>query len=191
MSKLGIDIVDLADPKLKERDDRSLKLIQNENDLIISHKNVFWLLWSAKEAIFKARREASNFIPTEIPISIVQQNKSFLFHCQDFHGHFEINENYICAVCAEDLSAIDYEVFHSKEISDSVLTRRSIERFFTDKKIDVSIGSDSLNLPIIIPGNRNISISHHNNWSAFAFPRSLVEASLGDINADEFNDRFK
>ena len=71
---LGIDIVDLKDPSFKERSDRTIDLIKNSEDVHIDHPHLFWLFWSAKEAIFKCRREPINFSPSKIPVKVKNEN---------------------------------------------------------------------------------------------------------------------
>jgi phosphopantetheinyl transferase len=64
---LGIDIVDIKDPSFKERNSRTLDLISNPDDVSIEHPHIFWILWSAKEAAFKCKREPLNFAPKKNP----------------------------------------------------------------------------------------------------------------------------
>ncbi len=172
---LGIDIVDLRDSKLKNRDERALKLILNEKDELISHKQIYWILWAAKEAVFKCRREANNFSPTQIQIKLREKEGKISFTSNDLSGKVELTNSYVLSVCTKKLENIKFEIFETEATSNSSSTRGSIVSFFKTKDIEVSIGADNLNLPTLLPFNEPISISHHGNWSAFVYPKSIIE----------------
>ena len=96
------------------------------------------------------------------------------FHSEELKGSFEITDHFILAVCAENLNAIDYQVLKSDPNMNSINVREEIIRFFTKKNKAVKIGSDDLNLPILLPSKSSISISHHNHLGAFAYPKSII-----------------
>ncbi|MEM7298033.1 MAG: 4'-phosphopantetheinyl transferase superfamily protein, partial [Bacteroidota bacterium] len=171
---LGIDIVDLSDPKLQERNKRSLKLILCEKDQLIDHENVFWLLWAAKEAVFKCHREAFNFSPTSIPIQFYSEFDELRFSSDSFQGILIINSEYILAVCANDLDLIDHQTVTLENGANGDNMRSEIIEFFKEKELNFEMGSDELNLPILLPSNEPISISHHGKFGAFAYPKSLL-----------------
>ena len=52
----GIDLIDLNDPLLRERGENALRLITHEDDELPDSLG-FWYLWTAKEAVFKQKRE--------------------------------------------------------------------------------------------------------------------------------------
>ena len=79
MTKLGIDIVDLSDPQIQRRNERTLQLVLSAEDKTLEHPNLYWLLWSAKEAIFKCHREAWNFSPTQIPVALSEIDGAISF----------------------------------------------------------------------------------------------------------------
>lgn len=170
---LGVDIVDIKDPSFKERNNRTLDLIKNEKDQTIDHPHLFWILWSAKEAVFKCKREPLNFSPKKIPIAVSKENGSILFESDGIKGKVEITDEYILAICG-DLEDITYETFEKSNEDWSEGIRFMIIEFFREKGLDYHIGSDDLNLPIVEPSKKEISISHHGRYGAVAFPKSLL-----------------
>lgn len=170
---LGIDIVDIHDPSFKERDARALDLIQNDQDVMLEHPHVFWLLWSAKEAVFKCRREPLNFSPTKIPIVLKEQDGVITFQSADLSGEVMVNDQYILAICG-DLSSLEYHVFEKQDDNWSEGIRFMIIEYFREKGLDYHVGSDDLNLPIMGPDKSPISISHHGRFGAVIYPKSLV-----------------
>ncbi|MEQ8905485.1 4'-phosphopantetheinyl transferase superfamily protein [Ekhidna sp.] len=170
---IGIDIVDLKDPSFKERSERSLDLIKNENDSIIEHPRLFWILWSAKEAIFKCKREPLNFAPKKIPVLIKEENGHVTFQSEGIKGKVEITDEFILSICG-DLENSTYETFEKPNQNWSEGIRFLVIEFFREKNLDYHIGSDELNLPVIEPAKKEISISHHGRYGAVAFPKSLL-----------------
>lgn len=170
---IGIDIVDLGDPSFKERNTRSLDLIKNKNDVLIEHEFLFWLLWSAKEAVFKCRREPLNFAPTKIPIALHEDEKGITFTSGELKGKIMINDKSMMAICG-DLDNYDFHTFEKNNDNWSEGIRFMIIDFFRDNGQDYHIGSDDLNLPTIEPVNEAISISHHGRFGAVAFPKKLL-----------------
>ncbi len=170
---LGIDIVDLKDPSFKERNERTLDLIKNDGDTHLDHPYLFWLLWSAKEAAFKCRREPINFSPTKIPIQLTLQNDEISFKSDDLVGNIIIEDEYILAICG-DLTEIEHHIFVKDNDNWSEGIRFMIIEYFRELGHDYHIGSDDLNLPIIEPSKKEISISHHGRYGAVAFSKSLL-----------------
>ncbi|MEP1035445.1 4'-phosphopantetheinyl transferase superfamily protein [Ekhidna sp.] len=170
---LGIDIVDIKDPSFKERNERTLDLINNSEDVQIEHPHLFWILWSAKEAIFKCRREPINFAPTKIPVQLSNEGGEITFASGDLKGKVTIKDEYILATCG-DLDSLQIHVFEKKDNNWSEGIRFMIIEYFRDLGHDYHIGSDDLNLPIIEPSKQEISISHHGRYGAVAFKKSLL-----------------
>ncbi|WP_436517832.1 4'-phosphopantetheinyl transferase family protein [Ekhidna sp. To15] len=170
---VGIDIVDLKDPSFNERDDRTIDLIKNTEDVHIEHPHLFWILWSAKEAIFKCRREPINFAPTKIPVQLKSKDDGITFQSGNLRGMVQIEDDYILSICG-DLTSLESHVFEKKDDNWSEGIRFMIIEYFRDLGHDYHIGSDDLNLPIIEPSKQEISISHHGRYGAVAFPKSLL-----------------
>ena len=169
----GIDIVDLKDPSFKERTDKTIDLIRNDTDVHIDHPLLFWILWSAKEAIFKCRREPINFSPTKIPVQLTNTNGNVTVQSEDISGKIIIDDEYILAICGE-LDALEYHIFERKGGNWSEGIRFMIIEYFRELGYDYHIGSDDLNLPVVGPSRQEISISHHGRYGAVAFPKSLL-----------------
>ncbi|MEM6644242.1 MAG: 4'-phosphopantetheinyl transferase superfamily protein [Bacteroidota bacterium] len=175
---LGIDIVDLKDPLIKDRDKRMLRLIQHGEDRLLEHQNLYWLLWSAKEAVFKSQRKDEYFKPKTIQISLKRSsNSSFSFQSLafDLEGHFEITEHYILAVCAQRIKSVAFEIINDRSTVTSRDIRNSIVAFFGQHQRKVSVKSDHLGLPYLAPTGDIISLSHHNHLGAFVYPKHLVD----------------
>lgn len=170
---LGIDIVDLKDPLLKKRTNRSLELIKHQEDALIEHPLIFWMLWSAKEAVFKLQRKALYFSPSKIPIHIKENNSKIVFQSADICGKFELTEEYILSMCG-DLSQIDFKIFKKESTNWSNDIRSMIVSFFKEKGHEYQVSTDELTLPIINPNKSPISISHHHRYGAIAFSKSLL-----------------
>ncbi len=176
MIKLGIDIVDLNDPLLKKRDEKGLRLIIGEKDSLIAHPQIFWLLWTAKEAIYKCQRKKVDYQPKKIPVSVYQEDQDrFFFNSNGLNGLFEVHHDYILAVCAERLQNISYQVIKSEEIVTSSSIRTAILNLFSAYGLHASLGSDRLGLPIAEPSHALLSVSHHHHYGAFACPKRLLK----------------
>ncbi|MEQ6167155.1 4'-phosphopantetheinyl transferase superfamily protein [Ekhidna sp. MALMAid0563] len=170
---LGIDIVDIKDPSFKERNSRTHDLISNPDDVSIEHPHIFWILWSAKEAAFKCKREPLNFAPKKIPIKLSEADGNISFQSGDIKGEIKITDEYILAICG-DLDNISFKTFEKSDDDWSEGIRFMVIEFFRDQGLDYHIGSDELNLPIIEPSKKEISISHHGRYGAVAFPINLL-----------------
>ncbi|MDE0471315.1 MAG: 4'-phosphopantetheinyl transferase superfamily protein [Ekhidna sp.] len=172
---LGIDIVNLNDPFTKKKDKRAFRLIQHSNDVSIEHSELYWLLWAAKEAVFKCRREAINFSPTSIPIELSDSKGVITFQSEKLEGGFQIANDFIMAVCSENLKNVRVEIFINEDQVTSNSLRSEIMLYFDKKGKTFTVGSDELNLPILLPSCEPVSISHDGNIGAFAYPKYLIE----------------
>ena len=151
-----------------------MKLIQHEDDQLIDHPHIFWLLWSAKEAIFKCEREPKNFSPTSISVQLADKEEGISFTTERFDGKVIITDEYILAICSDQTNEVAFEVIEKDEKEAGGFIRIVIESFFQKQKLRLTVGVDELNLPIIMPYKEAISISHHGRFGAFAYPKSLI-----------------
>ncbi|MEP1094366.1 MAG: 4'-phosphopantetheinyl transferase superfamily protein [Cyclobacteriaceae bacterium] len=170
---IGIDIVDLTDPLFRERTSRSLDLISGENDRLIDHPNLFWLLWSAKEAVFKTKREIKSFAPRDIPISLRKEGSKIKFESDGIEGEILVSEKNIFSI-AGDNQAFEYSVVNEKSNNWSTTIRKRITTHFSEKGIAASV-TKSGRLPML-NDRLPISISHHGEFAAFAYPKSILKA---------------
>lgn len=167
---LGIDIVDLKDKRTHERNNRSFRFIQHEKDHLIEHPDIFWLLWAAKEAIFKCKRELVDFSPKSIPVHIKSDHHELTFTSDVVNGKFVVNKDYLLAICSKvDFNRLSYQVFSTNKTMNSKLLREKTNSYFQGVVDDFAVGSDELNLPIALPSKQPISFTHHNSWGAVAF----------------------
>lgn len=170
---IGIDIVDLNDPLFRERTSRSLDLISNENDRFIDHPKLFWLLWSAKEAIFKTKREITSFTPKSIPIALRKEGTKIKFESDGIEGEIWVGEKSIFSIAGEN-EAFEYSVVNEKSTNWSTTIRKRITTHFFEKGISASV-SKSGSLPVL-NDRLPISITHHGEFAAFAYPKSILKA---------------
>ena len=68
---IGIDIVDIKDPLLHPRTADHLRFIKAKGDQYPENIDpilLYWIVWSAKEAIFKSKRQLKSFDPKLITV---------------------------------------------------------------------------------------------------------------------------
>ncbi len=171
---IGIDIVDLNDPLFKKRTERSLDLITNEQDQFINHPDLFWLLWSAKEAVFKTRREITSFSPKNIPIVLKQEGSKIKFESDEIKGEIWTDKNYILSIAGDAIEPINFSVVNENSTNWSSTIRKRIKTHFANRGISASV-SKSGSLPLI-NDRLPISITHHGAFAAFAYPNSVLES---------------
>lgn len=171
---IGIDIVDLSDPLFRERTSRSLDLIASENDQFIDHPKLFWLLWSAKEAVFKSRREITSFAPKNIPIVLTKEGSKIKFESDDIKGEIWVDKKYILSIAGENTEPIEFSIVNESSENWSSTIRKRIKTHFSERGISASINKSG-SLPMI-NDRLPISITHHGEFAAFAYPNSILKA---------------
>lgn len=187
----GIDIIDLKDPLLKERTKRSFRLINHPEDLCFESQNSFWLLWAAKEAVFKVNRELVSFVPKKIPIQIKPSNDTITFHSSGItSGVLFCPEDLIIALASkENISGIGYHFFKKETKNESKEARNAIKKFILDQfSIDVNVSQDENGLPVLDYKHLPVSISHHGNFIAFAYQKhALLKATTGEPTSSSYS----
>ena len=162
---IGIDIVDLTDPLLQKRGERPLNLIKHPNDQFPDDCNPFWLLWTAKEAVFKSFRKDKAFSPTDIEVQISQRHQGiYNYQSDQYSGVILGNHHFVCAVGSMDMLP-EFRIFYSPQASKSTFIRQKISESTNPLH---KLEADELGLPIISPTRQLISISHHHHYAAFA-----------------------
>lgn len=163
---VGIDIVDLGDPLLKKRNQRALQLIKHPVDSFSSIPDTFWLLWTAKEAVYKATKSGKPFAPKSIPIQMTSDSsRSTIFSSGVYQGTLYFNHHFILAICWEKVMP-NFHVYFSQKGFDSQSIRHQIKRYFN---AEATIVNDDLGAPLLMMDNHPISLSHHGQFGAFAF----------------------
>lgn len=161
---IGIDIIDLSDPLIKSRGKRSLQLILHKSDWYPKDTNSFWLLWAAKEAVFKCYRKTERFSPTDIPIKISYlSTQSFRFSSGNITGRLYQTRHYVLAYCGSN-GLPEYSLYFSSFKADSSFIRKKIKLQFPE----FEIVHDKNKLPLLSSLNIPLSISHHGQYAAFA-----------------------
>lgn len=168
---IGIDLVNLQDPLLKQRDDRALRLISNPNDHCPEHPLKFWLLWTAKEAIFKVHRQNQPFSPTAISVQITFDFDEILFSSKDISGKIIIESHLVIAICSINGVTPAYQVQKTEDPNLSLAVRIAIQQYFLNKHAQtVTVEQDTDDLPILSPLNLPVSFTHHSGFVGFCWP---------------------
>ncbi len=166
---IGIDLVDLTDPLLKPRDHRTLQLITHPLDQYDPQDHIFWLLWTAKESIFKCRRKIEPFDPKSIPIKIQKSETSFRFQSEDISGHFIIEVNRILAVCSLDNTPFNYSIWKRVKINPSEDVRERA-LLLLNANANQLITKDENDLPCLSESLLPLSFTHHGKYCGLAYP---------------------
>ncbi len=157
---IGIDIIDLQDPLLKNRTG-SDRFILHPEDRIVRD---FWDYWTAKEAIFKCQRKPGPFKPKDIPINFVSDN---YFHSEGWKGAVISTENYCLSMAG---AATDHFIFTKETPNPSAEIRSKISKWFLEEhQIKTAIVPDANGLPSLSHNKSPVSITHHGRFMAFAF----------------------
>lgn len=159
---IGIDVVDLADPLLKNRAD-AFRLISHPDD---SPALVFWQSWSAKEAVFKVQRQKKPFAPKTIPIQL-QADGSFCSGA--IQGRWFSCMEYWLAIASQH--HLPHHLLLEKfSRNPSFEIRETIHKWFLEHfEIDTAITANAQGLPILSHSGAPVSLSHHGRYMAAAF----------------------
>lgn len=169
---IGIDLNDLSDPLLKERDENALRLILHPDDDLPNVAQAFWYLWTAKEAVFKAKRDLASFSPKELPISLNQAGAKWIFTSGDFEGIIVREEQLIYAVANRQGVIPTFKIFERKTEDDSGEVRESLLQYLKkEQDINTNVTQDGNGLPILGYRNLPVSFTHHHRYLGFAFPK--------------------
>lgn len=174
----GIDLIDLSDPLLRKREKNALRLITHPDDKCPDELG-FWYLWTAKEAVFKLRRELINFDPKEIPISITSTNDGITFTSGNTQGFFKVDEEVILAIAHTSEEEVGYEFIQCEDRDQSTKLRQKLTDHLL-KKFDIvtEISSDGDGLPVIKVNNQPVSLTHHYHHMAFAYDAGQIKKYL-------------
>ena len=165
---LGIDIVDLADPLIRTRRS-ALRFISNKGDEYPETENIFWILWAAKEAVFKVDRIVTSFQPKQIAVKLQYSKGGFCFSSEDISGYILVDSSKIIAVAYQNNLEVAIQIFQ-KDVNDwSRAIRNELHQFFARKNLDVRLSKCPQGLPIL--NDQPLSFSHHGKFGAFAYIR--------------------
>lgn len=168
---IGIDLVNLKDPKLQKRTARALKLINHPNDQYPEHPQIFWLLWVAKEAVFKAKREIKSFSPTQIPVQIFVAADHFNYRSEEFSGEIYVDHDLIYATAHFPDRTVLFQIEKQQTKSPKEEVRdRIVAHFHNHFAQTCTISTDTNGLPVLNPGNIPVSFTHHAGYIGFCWP---------------------
>jgi hypothetical protein len=163
---IGIDIIDLSDPKITKREERAFDFILNPLDIFPKVPGSFWLLWTAKEAIYKCQRPTTSFSPSKIHVTIDGETSGvFNFKSNEIHGVIYLNPHFVLAVCANSQNLPMYRIYYRTTGDLRCYIREKVKSHLGQGQAMIN---DTLGLPAISPGMQVISISHHHRYTAFA-----------------------
>ena len=170
---IGIDIVDIKDSLFHPRTADHLRYIKAKGDQYpenIDPTLLYWIVWSAKEAIFKSKRQLILFNPKLI--TVVFSNNSH-FSSKDLVGTVETTPNYVVATAAPPSMEVMQQIWmnHQKASSQKIIRARIIAYF---KPLNIRFTLDENQLPLLCVKEEKefpISLSHHGNYIAFCIEK--------------------
>jgi phosphopantetheinyl transferase len=170
---IGIDIVDIKDSLFHPRTADHLRYIKAKGDRYpenIDPTLLYWIVWSAKEAIFKSKRQLILFNPKLI--TVVFSNNSH-FSSKELVGTVETTPNYVVATAAPPSMEVMQQIWmnHQKASSQKIIRARIIAYF---KPLNIRFTLDENQLPLLCVNEEKefpISLSHHGNYIAFCIEK--------------------
>lgn len=166
----GIDIIDLKDPLLHKREKGAIRLITHPKDEYPHGENEFWYLWTAKEAIFKAKRDLTMFDPKEIQVTIRKIQNDLTFESGEIKGVLIEKGDAIIAIADKDLQNVTYKILERESNNDSTELREAVVRHFhLEHALEVKVESDGDGLPVLDYHKLPLSFTHHARYMAFAY----------------------
>lgn len=175
---IGVDLVDLTDPLLKPRTSREIQLIAHPRDACPFSNDanlLYWLFWSAKEAIFKAHRLKENFLPQAIEVIYDSSEKNKLHYrgkwLNELEGYTLVSNVEVTSVAAfQNLEKIEFRKYHLNSNDPSLELRA---QFHNEMGSVYQISVDGKGLPLMLINESILpaSISHHHEsgivgWAA-------------------------
>ena len=170
---IGIDIVDLKDPLLHPRTADHLRFIKAKGDQYPENTDpilLYWIVWSAKEAIFKSKRQLKSFDPKLI--TVVFSNNLY-FSSKQLSGTVEATSNYVVATTAPPSMELMHQIWmnYQKASSQKIIRERIIAYF---KPLNTRFTLDENQLPLLCVNEEKefpISLTHHGNYLAFCMEK--------------------
>ena len=170
---IGIDIVDLKDPLLHPRTADHLRFIKAKGDQYPENTDpilLYWIVWSAKEAIFKSKRQLKSFDPKLI--TVVFSNNLY-FSSKQLSGTVEATSNYVVATTAPPSMELMHQIWknYQKASSQKIIRERIIAYF---KPLNIRFTLDENQLPLLCVNEEKefpISLTHHGNYLAFCIEK--------------------
>ena len=168
---IGIDVIDLTDPLLQNRKN-AMRFILHPEDCYPENAQSFWLLWAAKEAIFKAKRESLTFDPRRFPVEITPHKEKYGLQTDSFRGELFVTPNAILAVVNNKNSKKPvFEMLEAHDGASPMKVREALEQHLKKMKlIDTKVITSADRMSVLSHNNLPVSFSHHGRYMAFAYP---------------------
>ncbi len=168
---VGIDLVDLKDPLFKERSINSMRFISHPSDQTLVHPQIFWLLWTAKEAIYKAQRQLKSFDPKQIAVICLNDDSNYLFSSGTISGQFVISEELIVAICSEAGANFKYDFWIRGGIGvvSNEVRSKAQSHYAEYKGKEVNIGKDKFGIPVIEEDQTPLTFTHHGRYCGYIY----------------------
>ena len=173
---IGIDIVDIKDYLLHPRSAEHLRFIKAKDDQYPENIDpilLYWIVWSAKEAVFKSKRQLKSFDPKLITIAF---SHDLHFSSKQLSGTVEVKPNYVVATAAQQSIKLVHQIWmnHQKTDSQKAVRERIITYF---KPLNITFAKDENQLPVLFVNEQKkipISLTHHGNYMAFCIEKHKV-----------------
>ena len=170
---IGIDIVDIKDPLLHLRTADHLRFIKAKGDQYPENIDpilLYWIVWSAKEAVFKSKRQLKSFDPKLITVIF---SNDLHFSSKKLLGTVETTPSYVVATAAPPSMELMHQIWmnHQKASSQKIIRARIIAYF---KPLNIRFTLDENQLPLLCVNEEKefpISLTHHGNYLAFCIEK--------------------
>jgi phosphopantetheinyl transferase (holo-ACP synthase) len=170
---IGIDIFDRSDERTRNRTFDDLRFILADGESVFDHPLIFWLFWTAKEAVFKAvRNPISQFFPKKITIILDEKSLEFSskYETLVFQGKCIVTNDYVMSYCHVPHLKTKFSIIHHdiKDWSTHIRSIATADLKKTNQHLKITIDADGL--PMIAILNLPICFSHHHHQGAYIYP---------------------
>ena len=170
---IGIDIIDINDVLLHPRTGEHMRFIKAKGDKYpedIDPILLYWIVWSAKEAIFKSKRQLKPFDPKLITITF---SRSLNFSSKELSGSVEITSNYVLAMATQESIKLFHKIWmnNQKVYPQKAVRKRIIEYL---KPLNVKFTLDENQLPLLSVNEEKkipVSLTHHGKYMGFCIEK--------------------
>ena len=173
---IGIDIVDIKDSLFHPRTADHLRFIKAKSDHYpenIDPNLLYWIVWSAKEAVFKSKRQLKSFDPKLITVVF---SNDLHFSSKQLSGIVEATPNYVVATAAPPLMELMHQIWLNNQKAPSrKIIRKKIIAYF--KPLNITLTLDKKQLPLLVVNEEKefpISLTHHGNYMAFCIEKHKI-----------------
>ncbi len=181
---IGIDVADLRDPLLHKRGIRAFQMIRHPLERLPGNcpEIAFWKFWTAKEAVYKALRTSTPFLPTTIQI-IFSGETDFAGRCSPVNRHLYTgtisllsNGGMLALAHHAEIEPPKFAVVSiSTAPGSKELRQKAVAHFLQEFNEHVRFGTSANQLPVVQSTTNTcqyeVSLSHHGRFGAFAYSR--------------------